>query len=210
MVSITNEQNMNIQSRVIQRRRTDLSSNYVATGTDEMNTDLSHIHNSNVYIIHNNSNNRHNHNRHNHNNHNNDNKDDNDDNQAIAAFVDSDSDSDADCDLNEAALITNNVYKVERMNKRLIEIFIYQRIVDPIVFNVKILSWYCNSCKAGGVIRCGIKASQRFRTRAIEAHLESDIHFKYAPEPVKKLLAAHKKAKQQRMTPLPSNYFAAS
>ena len=60
----------------------DLSSNYVATGAGEMNTDWSLIQNSNVYIIHNNSNNRHNHNNHG------DNKDNNDD-QAIAAFVDS-------------------------------------------------------------------------------------------------------------------------
>ena len=65
MTSITNEQNMNTQSRVIQRRRIDLSSNYVATGIDEMklmNTDLSYIHNSNIYIINSNSNNRHNNN----------------------------------------------------------------------------------------------------------------------------------------------------
>ena len=48
----------------------------------------------------------------------------NDDNKEVSAFLDEDSqDSNLDAQLNEAAIIANNTYKIERMNMRLDQMF---------------------------------------------------------------------------------------
>ena len=60
------------------------------------------------------------------------------------------------------------------------------------MYLIAVLAWYCNTCKAGGVIRCGLKPSQRFCTRAIKEHIESDIHYNNSPEPIQRLLDEYK------------------
>ena len=89
------------------------------------------------------------------------------------------------------------------MNMRLDQIIDNTRMWDCVNYLLKVLAWFCSSCKSGGVIRCGLKPSQRFTTRAIREHIESDTHYKHAPEAIKALLDVCK-AKKKRMRTSPT------
>ena len=159
-----------------------------------------HIHNSNVLIIDNNNSNANSNSR---NQSLNTSSSNNNDDSDVDAFL-----NDSAPDIDEAALIAINGPNCERMNKRLVEELLYQGLVDCIVYLVKILGWYCSCCRSGGVIAFGIRPSQRFKTRAIRDHTESQIYYKYCPEPVKALLDEYK-IRNERMPHLLFNYIFA-
>ena len=175
MASLTDQQRESLR-RSYKRRRTTISQDFISTETEEMTVESDRNHNSNVLAL----------------------DQDHDVNRFINDSDDDDLDLDHERDLDdERDLIRNNEYKIERLHNRLMAIFLIRRIIDCIVYLTRIFAWYCQSCRAGGVIRCGSKPSQRMTTRGIVEHIESKIHRKHAPEPIKRLLDDYKRRKQR-------------
>ena len=170
-MSSTSNHNNSTFRRGYKRSKTTTSGDFVMTECEELNMELS----SND----------------NHNSNNNTNNDTNTDNQDVNSFLDESDDNDIDI-INERELRRNNQLRCDNMNNRLLDIFGNQRIVDPIRYFLLILAWYCNTCSLGGVIRCGVKPSNRFTTRAIRDHILSQPHYKHSDDAVKRLIDAYK------------------
>ena len=178
-MALSTDDNHESTRRSYRRRRTTIAGDFISTETEEVSEELSHNHNSNAVIALNQD-------------------------EDVKLFVEESDDNDLDLD-NERDLILNNEYKIERLDERLMAIFLIRRIIQCIVYMVRIFAWYCSTCREGGVIRCGSKPSQRMTTRAIVEHIESKLHRKHAPEPIKILLDEYKRRKQ-RMSRVPINY----
>ena len=166
--------------RNYKRQKMTITSDFIATETEEMSMELIHNHNSSAIELQS--------------------QPDNNNNQqplSVAVFIDDSGDDDndnddSDIDIDESALLRNNEMKCNRLDARLFAIFFIRRITDCIVMLPKIFAWYCESCRAGGVLRCGIVTSKRMTTRAQKEHIESLIHYKHSPEPIKRLLDDYK------------------
>ena len=99
---------------------------------------------------------------------------------AVAAFVEDDMDMDIKFKANER--------KADGLQARILAIFLLQRIVDCIVYDIMEYSWHCSSCKRAGVTRCGLVDSSVMTTRAIKSHILSATHYKFVADDVKRLI----------------------
>ena len=185
MASAT-DSNFDTTRRNYKRQRTTITGDSIATEIEEMSMEHSYNHNMDISIA---------------------NNTDNDDNKVsvdIALFLNESPDDDDDV-VAVAAVRRNNEMKMDRLTKRLIDIFVIQRIIDVINYVVTSFTWYCDSCRQAGVLGCGIKPSSRMTTRAIKEHIESDIHYKHSPQAIQKLLGDYKN-RMKSMPYLPINY----
>ena len=163
------DNNDNTMRRAYKRSRITRIGGFVDTETEEFNEELTHRNNLNMFMF------------------NNDNTDNKQDDHDVAVFLEQSEDDD------DPVLLQNNQYKIDNMQKRLIDIFMNHRITDCIEYIIAVLAWYCDTCRLAGVIKCALNPSYRFQTRAIRDHILSSVHYKHSSEPVKRLIDEYKK-----------------